>query len=480
MEKDIKDLTKEELTNPNLIPAIFTEYDDAKKRQEILSELRSVAKDKRVLVKVQNNIDKYINEEKLSTIQNFLVVNAQGKPEPSTESYTSILENDTDVNSNFYYDEFRGAVVKQNEQHEMVLWTDSDDSMLRHLIEKKYGIYNIQKYYDAFTVVAMRRSFHPIKQIIEASEWDGIPRIDRFLVDIGGCEDDDYSREVSRMIFYGGINRLYHPGCKFDYMPIFISDQGGGKSSLVNWLGFEKYSTDIYTIDGKEGMEVLQGNWICEMGELLAMTRTKELEAMKAYITRTVDNYRSAYDRRSRDRPRSCIFIGTTNEEEFLIDKTGNRRYLPIKMGCSGAVIHAHKDEIQKYILQCWQEALYLMNKGETYLVIDGKYADIVLDKQEETTVDDPRLNLIRSYLLNKPIGYKVCLLEIHTKCLNELKKNYTGNAAGKELGKIMKQIKGWKRENKPCRLDEYGLQKYWIKTAKDEFEDVPIEKNEG
>lgn len=481
MEKDIKELTKEEITNPFFITSIFEEYgDNNEKRQEILSEVLDVAREYRVLTKVQHNIDRCINTSKISNMQNFLILNSQGKPEPTTESYTSILEKDKDVNSNFYYDEFRGTVVKQNEFGEMVPWTDSDDSMLRHTIEKKYGIYNQQKYYDAFTTVALRRKFHPIKQIIEAQEWDGIPRIDKFLIDIAGCDDDDYSREVSRMIFYGGINRLYHPGCKFDYMPIFISNQGAGKSSLVNWLGLEKYSTDVYTIDGKDGMEVLQGAWICEMGELLAMTRTKEIEAMKAYITRTVDNYRSAYERRATERPRRCIFIGTTNEEEFLIDKTGNRRYLPIRLKCNGRTLFAHKEAIQNYILYCWREALYLMKKGETYLIIDNKYADLLLEKQAEMTFDDPRLNTIRSYLMDKPIGYKVCLLEIYTKCLNGLKKNYSGYAEGKDLTRIMKQIKGWEREARATRLDEYGPQKCWIKIEKDEFEDVPIEKNEG
>lgn len=805
INKDIKDLTKEEIVNPNLIPSVFEQYSDDKKRDEVLHEVLDVARSYRVFTRVQGNINRYLSENNIVAGQNVIVFNAQGKAEPTTESYISILESLEDVNSKFYFDELRQSVVKQSADGDMVLWTDSDDSALRCIIEKKFGVYNQQKYYDAFNYVSRKRSFHPIKNILELEEWDGIPRIDRFLTDILNCEDNDYSREVSRMIFYGGINRLYHPGCKFDYMPIFISGQGCvdcdteyfngkewkaiseyqdgdmvlqyntdgsatlvkpfrylkqesnclwefktkyninqclsdehivyylngskklcskrfedirtnqsaehrfngkiitafdysgsgislsnewirlmiavfadgsyysnvkpenqsyntcrfhlkkerkkerlrflckeanveliekqsaadgytdfyittpfrskqfpsdwyncnkeqleiifdeifywdgcytkkndytttnkqdadfiqfvftalgknasiyirdyvgkqykggyirkskaysvrysneyyktlntskdnytkfnkyipkdgyeycftvpsgmlvlrrnnsifvtgncGKTTVVKWLGLEKYYTDVYTIDGKDGMEVLDGAWVCEMGELLAMTRTKEIEAMKAYITRTVDKFRSAYGRRTTERYRSCIFIGTTNEEEFLIDKTGNRRYLPIRINSNAKVLFEHKDAIQKYILYCWREALYLMRKGETYLTIDYKYGDLLKEKQDEMTFDDPRLNTIRAYLMDKPIGYKVCLLEIYTKCLNGLKKNYSGNAEGKDLGRIMKQIKGWKREPKPIRLEAYGPQKCWIKTEKDEFEDIPIEKNEG
>lgn len=480
INKDIKDLTKEEIVNPNLIPSVFEQYSDDKKREEVLHEVLDVARSYRVFTRVQGNINRYLSENNIVAGQNVIVFNAQGKAEPTTESYISILESLEDVNSKFYFDELRQSVVKQSADGDMVLWTDSDDSALRCIIEKKFGVYNQQKYYDAFNYVSHKRSFHPIKNILELEEWDGIPRIDRFLTDILNCEDNDYSREVSRMIFYGGINRLYHPGCKFDYMPIFISIQGAGKTTIVKWLGLEKYYTDVYTIDGKDGMEVLDGAWVCEMGELLAMTRTKEIEAMKAYITRTVDKFRSAYGRRTTERYRSCIFIGTTNEEEFLIDKTGNRRYLPIRINSNAKVLFEHKDAIQKYILYCWREALYLMRKGETYLTIDYKYGDLLKEKQDEMTFDDPRLNTIRAYLMDKPIGYKVCLLEIYTKCLNGLKKNYSGNAEGKDLGRIMKQIKGWKREPKPIRLEAYGPQKCWIKTEKDEFEDIPIEKNEG
>ena len=159
-----------------------------------------------------------------------------------------------------------------------------------------------------------RISYHPIKEKIESVEWDRKERIDKFLTKIMHCDDDDYSREVSRMIFYGGISRIYNPGCKFDYMTILVGEQGTCKSTIVDWLNIDCNSNkEIMSIDGKDGAEILRYGWICEFSELLAMIKNRMVEPMKAYVSRQVDTYRSAYASNWTDMPRHCIFIGTTN-----------------------------------------------------------------------------------------------------------------------------------------------------------------------
>ena len=214
MEKDVKDLTATELTNPNFIKSIFDNYDNERERSNVLSEILSVAKEQRVLSKVKKEIDKCNKEVTISTndVYTCLLFNNAGKPEPTVDNYISVMEQDPTITNAFAYDEFSNNYVCYD-NGKTRLWNDTDDSGLRAYIEQKYGIYNQQKYFDAFNTVAKRRGFHPIKDIIEAEEWDGVPRIDRFLVDIVKCEDNDYYREVSRMIFYGGISRLYNPGC---------------------------------------------------------------------------------------------------------------------------------------------------------------------------------------------------------------------------------------------------------------------------
>ena len=117
-------------------------------------------------------------------------------------------------------------------------------------------------------------------------------------------------------------------------MPVLIgTKQGEGKSTLVRWLAMkDDYFTEVTEIEGQKGMEAVEGAWICEMGELLALTKAREIEAVKSYLTRLADRYRRPFDRRVTDHKRQCIFIGTTNKEQFLTDKTGNRRFYPVKV----------------------------------------------------------------------------------------------------------------------------------------------------
>lgn len=480
MEKDIKDLTKKDMINPTFISSIFENHTDDKERTEVLNGILEKANECGILPKIQKDISVYnkavTSMERVNNnpIVCFLSTSSNGEPEPTIENFMYIMENDEQIKTMFKYDVFSNKII-YTYHNENRTWTDNDDSMLRAYIEKHYGIYNQQKYYDAFNTVLKKRSFHPIKDIIEKEEWDGVERIDRFLVDILKCPDTDYIRETSRMIFYGGISRLYEPGCKFDYMPILIGIQGSYKSSIVNWLALDdKYYTDIPTIEGKDAMEQLQGRWICELAELLAMVRTKDVEAMKSFVTRTTDKYRESYGRRTNEFPRQCIFIGTTNDYQFLSDKTGNRRYLPIKIGLEMGQLSGKIKYVKEYILFCWREALSLYKNGKTYLMIPSKYYPDVQIEQNNVLEDDPRIGLMIQYLNDKKIGYKVCGLEIFTNCFNGIKKNYNRLEA-KEISRFMSYQKDWKRGDKSVRLGDYGVQRYWekIEIKKENWDDL-------
>ncbi len=468
MEKDIKDLTKEELTNPGLISSIFDSYCD-NERKQILYEVLDKAKEYNVVKQVKQEMNNYNKNSTVAQrldnnpVMFLLNISQKGEPEPSIENFLCIMEEDEYVKSLFKYDVFSNKIIYTHNKTERV-WNDMDDSILRSYIEKNYGLYNQQKYFDAFNTTLKNRGFHPIKNIIESKEWDGIHRIDRFLTDILRCEDTDYVREVSRMIFYGGISRLYKPGCKFDYMPIFIGTQGSYKSSIVNWLALDdKYYTDIPSIEGKDALEQLQGRWVCEFAELLAMVRTKDVEAMKSFITRTTDKYRESYGRRTNEYPRQCIFIGTTNDYQFLSDKTGNRRYLPVKIGLQMGMLSGKEDSTKEYILECWREALSLYKNNKIYLTIPSKYYQDVLQAQEDVLEDDPKTGLMLQYLEKKNVGDKVCGLEIFTNCFNGIKKNY-GRAEAKDITRFMSYQQDWKRGEKSLRLGDYGVQRYWEK----------------
>lgn len=475
MEKEIKELTKEEMLNPGFIPSVLEYCDTIENKEEVINELLVMAKQHRIVSTIKNQIATWNNKRKLTTndVIELLEFTEHGQVAQTTTNYVTILENDPEYRDLFLFDEFSNKVICQGNGG-VRMWNDGDDSNLRYSIEDKYGLYNQQKYYDAFNVVARNKSFHPIKELIEAGEWDKKPRIDRFLIDVLKCEDTNYHREVSRMIFYGGIHRLYQPGCKFDYMPILIGKQGCGKSTVVKWLALnDAYYGDISSIEGKDALENIQGVWMCELSELLAMVKTKDVEAMKSFITRTTDRFRESYGRRTKEYPRSCVFIGTTNDYQFLSDKTGNRRYLPVELNIKMGQLYKHEKYIRDYILQCWREARYLYMIEETYLTIPNKYYNEVLEAQNKAVEDDPKTGMIIEFLDNKKIGDRVCNIEIFTNCLNGLKKN-CDRLQQKEISRLMASLPDWKRGKSTHRFEGIGPQRYWEKIeVVDEWEDL-------
>ena len=465
MEFEIEDLTKNEILNKDFVPQIFENY-DGDERTKILDAVYDVAKDQKILGAFKKNVQRYENEYKLATkgnIINILAIGTNGEPEPTIDNYYNVILKDSKIKDHIKFNLLTNKFEYWS-NGKCREWRDKDDSWLMSYIESEYGFYNIQKYELAKNKCEDLFAYHPIKDLIECGEWDGVPRIDKFLTNILKCDDDDYSRELSRMLFYGGINRLYNPGCKFDYMIIFMGGQGLGKSTIVDWLNIKPdYYREVLSIDGAKGIESLTGGWICEFAELLAMVRAKEVESLKGYVTRLYDTYRPAYARNVISLPRQCIFIGTTNDFEFLADKTGNRRYLPIEIHLSRGELFRHEKETKEYILQCWREAKHLMDEGKTYLVIPSEYNNLLEEHQNMATDDDPKVGLIIDYLEKKPFGSKVCGPEIFVNCYNSLKKNYT-TRDGREISTIIRRLPNWKRMNNPIEFEGYGRQKYWVK----------------
>ena len=282
-------------------------------------------------------------------------------------------------------------------------------------------------------------------------------------------EDTPYSREVSRLIFAGGIHRAFEPGCKFDDMAVLIGRrQGEGKSTFVRWLAMEdRFYREVTEIDGQRGIESLEGAWICEMGELLALKRSKEVEAVKSYITRQVDTYRQPFDKRTTDHPRQCIFIGTTNNIEFLTDKTGNRRYYPLICNNSGRSLFDNAEQIKSDIRQCWAEAYSRMLGGEMPAVANRDLTDMIRSKQNESVEDDYRVGMIEDYLQDKDV---VCILELWEQALKEPFK--PSKRDSNEIALIMQNLSDWEKSENPRRFQDYGRQKAWVRTKNDKEND--------
>lgn len=466
MEKEIEDLTRDELLDPAFIPSIYENYPDEEERAEYLKEILAVAKGKKAVTYVKKAIDRCNRDVHVTEMDNELIlamtVNESGKTEATIDNYKKAILSIKEFEGKIKYNEFTQKFERVYSDGKRKNWDDSDDAWMMQIIEQDCKIYDQRKFAQAMLLLKEEFGYHPIKDIIEEKPWDGVPRIDYFLTDVMKCEDDPYAREVSRMIFYGGISRLYNPGCKFDYMPILIGKQGSCKSSIVSWLSMNTNSyKEVLTIEGKEGAELLRNAWICEFSELLAMVRSREVESMKAYITREVDTFRPAYGKHVVDIPRHCIFIGTTNNYEFLIDKTGNRRYLPIEVNTERGELYRNEKAIQQCVLECWREAKALMDNDEIYLTIPSEYDDVIEQHRLQATEEDPQCGLVGEYLSDKEIGYKVCVMEIYINVFGGLQKKCSRGDSN-NIVNYMRSFPNWQRSRGTSRCGDYGTQRYW------------------
>lgn len=338
-------------------------------------------------------------------------------------------------------------------------WDDYDDKDAMSYIYKQYGIHNQAICLNAIALISKEKEYHPIKDKIVEIKWDGTSRIKNFLIDILHCEDKPYTREVSRLIFAGGIHRIYNPGCKFDSVPVLIGKQGTGKSTIISWLALEeKFYADIYTIDGKEGFENLSGKWMCELSELVALKRNQNNEAIKSFLSRQTDHFRRAYMAHTNDYPRQCIFIGTTNNEQFLTDKTGNRRFFPVKVNSDGYELNRAAKTIKEYISQCWAEAKALFDSGELPPFPDPDLTKEISSEQNAALEDDYRVGIIKDYVSDKNA---VCILQIWREALKEIN-GKPSRKDSNEITEILNGLDDWERQTKVKRFYDYGVQNWW------------------
>lgn len=380
----------------------------------------------------------------------------RGDIQKTINNYVMILSNDPQIKGRIKFND-----VTEKAEFNGEIWTDTTDSMLRNLIEKKYGIDNKDKYYNAARIIWNENKYNPIKDLIKSVKWDGAPRIENMLCKWLKAENNPYSREVSRLIFAGGIHRLYNPGCKFDEMVVLIGGQGVGKSTFVEWLNMSsEYFNDVDTIKGQKGMEAVQGRWICEMGELKAFKEVGE-DTAKSFLSRRSDNYRAPYDKYILDHPRKCIFIGTTNNEEFLTDHTGNRRYYPITCYSNASDLFNNEQELREDILQCWAEAKYLYDLGEISPVFNKKLNHYLEEAREQAEEYDYRKDLIADFLADKN---ECCIAQVAAEALKmgvDISKRES-----LEVGNLIASIKGWERTKERKAIGNYGRQRVFVNNS--------------
>jgi predicted P-loop ATPase len=422
-----------------------------------------------------------------------LKVTEKGALAQTIENAVIILRHDPQLKDCLAYNEMDHNIVSLKslpwrEIRGASQWVDTDDAALRFYMERLYGMTGKDRIFDAVNVVAQERSFHPVRDYLNSCEWDGVKRVDSLLIDYLGAEDNDYTRAVTRKTLAAAVARIYRPGCKFDYMLTLRGRQGLGKSALIAKLGGAWFSDTFTTMQGKDAYEQVQGVWIMEVGELAGM-RKAEAETIKLYISKQVDRFRPAYGRRLQEFPRQCVFIGTTNETQFLRDTTGNRRFWVVDT--PNDPTHDMWDELTaETIKQIWAEAVEIYNAGEKLYL--PKYLEkIAREVQESYEEENPRAGIVAEYLekLLPPEWEEldsysrrewlesssdqgtikrrtVCTLVIWVEALGG-NPDRIDRYAAKEIRDIMAGMHEWRHQgNKQLTIKPYGRQRYYIRST--------------
>lgn len=403
-----------------------------------------------------------------------LTVSLKGNIEPTIENALIIMRNDPQIKGRYYFDTFRERPIvcgdlpwQDLKARHSECWQDSDDAGLRLHLEKFYKIDNPPKIRDAVELAMLECTRHPVREYLDGLTWDGVPRANTLFIDYLGAEDCEYTQEVTRKALLGAVARIFKPGCKHDHVLVLIGPQGCRKSTTLAKLGKGWFSDSLYTLAGKDALEQIQGYWIIELGEMAA-TKKADLEQIKQFVSKQSDSYRAAYARRTQEHPRQCAFFGTTNDDEFLRDATGGRRFWPVVVTELGKTKgDLLTDEI---VDQVWAEIVAAFKAGESWYLSTAlenqaqavqerhtemnakqglieNFLELLLPENWDDLPLDARLVFLHNSFEDESVGTvrrtRVCALEIWQELFNGDPKSFSPLQA-REINNMLRHIKGW------------------------------------
>ena len=341
-------------------------------------------------------------------------------------------------------------------------WSDKDDAALRSYLDIRYSLRNKTDYEDGFNMALLENSYDPLVGYLDALEWDGVHRIDTLLTDYLGADPSEYTTAVMQVFLLGAVRRAYNPGCKFDYMPVLIGSQGEGKSTFFKYLSCNDAWYDdnfnFKNLDNKAVIEAMSGKWILEMGEMDTLKKDAvTADSLKAFITSQSDRYRTPFARRPEDRKRQCVFCGTSNDANFLKDRTGNRRYLPVDTHKARATKDIFDEKTARpEFIQAIAEAVhyYKLDPDKAPVLPRGIEAD-AMKAQADHLEEDPWVQLIDDYL-HRTDRDRVNVLCIWDEGFRQDAVAQKRADVNRMLTIMRNDINGWHEVGKK-RIDGYG-----------------------
>lgn len=410
--------------------------------------------------------------------QEYLIRNQNGTLKSDIANLELVIRNDWRWAGVLGYCDFSYRIIKRKappfEGGFVGEWNDADTARLRIWMSRNYGF--TPKDADALNgvlVASQFNRFHPVCEYLNGLVWDGKFRLWNWLQHYLGAEGEGdlahYHGLVGTMWLLGGVARVMQPPVKVDNVLIFEGVQGLGKSTALSILAGEWFSDSPISIGDKDGYQQMQGVWLIELAELDSWHKA-ESKRNKQFFTSKIDRYRPSYGKQAQDFPRQTFFAGSTNDDAYFKDSTGNRRYWPVR--CTelrAEALAADRDQL-------WAEAVHLYRQGHRW---HPGNEDLHLFAQEQELRFDKDVweEIIENFLVRRTTR-EVTMSEIMEDALGMNAKDMKPPEQ-KRVGLIMSHL-GWSKHRPRLggdRVTAYKPPPDWDRVrvaADEEAEDIP------
>jgi predicted P-loop ATPase len=287
----------------------------------------------------------------------------EGKPPFATMANVSlILRNYPQFRGKVWYDTFRDGIYHTINVATPQSWTDRDTRAVVCHIQQNLNLpkFSEDVIFKGIQHAADLNARNSVADWLDSLQWDGVPRLEDWLIDTSGCAKTDYTIAVSRNWPISMVARVYRPGCQVDTMVVLEGHMGRGKSSFLRILGGEWYCSVGVAFGSKEFLESIQGQWLIEIPDMSGFNRREHKDILQT-VTTNRDRYRAAYGRLAEDHPRKCVFAATSEDDDYLQSSRGRRRFWPIACGDIDLELLAGLRD------QVFAEAVYRYKAGESW-----------------------------------------------------------------------------------------------------------------
>jgi putative DNA primase/helicase len=358
--------------------------------------------------------------------------NDRNQPFNNIDNVNRILEGLPEYKDFVWWDEFHKKYLTRWRAGVIREWTDIDDLKLARKFQREYGFHRMSDEVISKGIrdYAEEHKRNEPRDWLESLTWDGVERVQHFFEDAMDTAYNEYTSAAAKNWWISMVARIYRPGCKVDSMIILEGAQGKYKSTALNIIGGPWYAEAHESVTSKDFYMLLQGKLLVEISELDAFSKA-EVNTIKKVITCQSDRFRPPYERSTQDFPRQCVFVGTTNEDAYLRDTTGGRRFWPIR------IEEINLDYISKQRDQFFAEAVHLFKAGHTWHEMP---ADRTALEQESRRQYDEWESIIQEYLIGQG---EITVAEIGKGAL-DIDAGKLDQPLQRRISKILRQL-GWR-----------------------------------